>query len=504
MVNDSLQNQPKSNFGNLFQKKSIANLLSESEIAVGTGSESPSGKVGLKRSLNAYHLTAIGIGMIIGAGLFSLTGIAAADYAGPAVTLSFLLAGIGCAFSGLCYAEFASMIPVSGSAYTYTYATMGELLAWIIGWDLILEYTVGAATVAISWSQYFTKFLHYFGVGIPPQFSLSPFETATLANGQIVHGIFNLPAVAIVVLISLLLIKGTRESAWVTSAIVILKITVVLVFIIVGYRFIDVKNYQNYIPRNTGVFGEFGISGIFRGAGIVFFAFIGFDAVSTAGLEAKNPKKDLPIGILASLIVCTILYILFAHVMTGMANFKEFKNSAAPVAIAIGKTPYPWLQISIIVAILAGYSSVILVDLMAQSRIFYSMSQDGLLPKLFSEIHPTFHTPYKSNILLGIFVALFAALVPVHIVGEMTSIGTLFAFILVCLGVWMLRHKAPEIPRSFKLPFMPLIPILGILTCSLMMVTLPGPTWIRLIIWLTLGLIIYFTYSIKHSRIRNN
>ena len=462
------------------------------------------GKNTLKRSLNAYHLTAIGIGMIIGAGLFSLTGIAAAEYAGPAVTLSFLLAGVGCAFSGLCYAEFASMIPVSGSAYTYTYATMGEFLAWIIGWDLILEYTVGAATVAISWSQYFTKFLHYFGLGIPPQFSLSPFETAKLPGGQLVHGTFNFPAVAIVVLISLLLIKGTKESAWVTSAIVLLKVGVVLVFIIVGYHFIDVKNYQNYIPKNTGVFGEFGISGIFRGAAIVFFAFIGFDAVSTAGLEAKNPKRDLPIGILASLVICTILYVVFAHVMTGMANFREFKNSAAPVAIAIAKTPYTWLQISIVLAILLGYSSVILVDLMAQSRIFYSMSQDGLLPKLFSELHPSFRTPYKSNIILGIFVALFSALVPVRIVGEMTSIGTLFAFILVCIGVWMLRHKSPEIHRSFRLPAMPLIPILGILTCTVMMVTLPGPTWIRLLVWLALGLVIYFSYSIKNSHIRKN
>ncbi len=474
-------------------KKSISEILSISKVE---------GKDTLKRSLNAFHLTAIGIGMIIGAGLFSLTGIAASEYAGPAVTLSFLVAGVACAFSGLCYAELASMIPVSGSAYTYTYATMGELLAWIIGWDLILEYTVGAATVAISWSQYFTKFLHFFGLGIPPEFALSPFETYTTSNGLVHHGIFNLPAIAIVILISLILIKGTRESAWVTSAIVILKVAVVLVFIFVGFHFINVKNYENYIPANTGVFGEFGISGILRGAAIVFFAFIGFDAVSTAGLEAKNPKRDLPIGIIASLVICTILYILFAHVMTGMANYREFKNSAAPVAIAIAKTPYPWLQVGIVLAILAGYSSVILVDLMAQSRIFYSMSLDGLLPKLFSEIHPKFRTPYKSNILLGIFVTLFAALVPVRVVGEMTSIGTLFAFILVCIGVWILRYKSPALERSFRLPAMPLIPILGILTCSIMMFTLPSATWFRLVIWLAIGLVIYFTYSIKNSQIR--
>jgi len=479
---------------NLF-KKSIPTILAESQ---------ETGEHSLKRTLNAYHLTAIGIGMIIGAGLFSLTGIAAAEYAGPAVTLSFLLAGVGCAFSGLCYAEFASMIPVSGSAYTYTYATMGEVLAWIIGWDLILEYTVGAATVAISWSQYFTKFLHFFGLGISPQYSLSPFETATLPNGAIIHGIFNFPAVAIVALISILLIKGTKESAWVTTAIVLLKVGVVLVFILVGAHFINIKNYENYIPANTGVFGEFGISGIFRGAAIVFFAFIGFDAVSTAGLEAKNPKRDLPIGIIASLVICTILYIAFAHVMTGMANYKEFKNSAAPVAIAIAKTPYPWLQIGIVLAILAGYSSVILVDLMAQSRIFYSMSLDGLLPKLFSDIHPSFRTPYKSNIILGVFVALFAALVPVRVVGEMTSIGTLFAFILVCIGVWRLRITSPEIPRSFKLPAMPLIPIMGIMVCALMMVNLPWPTWARLVVWLAIGMAIYFGFSIKNSHIRKS
>ena len=479
---------------NLF-KKSISNILAESEVI---------GEHSLKRSLNAYHLTSIGIGMIIGAGLFSLTGIAAAEYAGPAVTLSFLLAGVGCAFCGLCYAEFASMIPVSGSAYTYTYATLGELLAWIIGWDLVLEYTVGAATVAISWSQYFTKFLHYFGLSFPIQYALSPFESISLPHGETVHGIFNFPAVAIVVLITLVLIKGTKESAWVTSAIVLLKVSVVLIFILVGWHFIHTENYNDYIPKNTGIFGQFGISGIFRGAGIVFFAFIGFDAVSTAGLEAKNPKRDLPIGIIASLLVCTFLYILFAHVLTGMVNYKDFKNSAAPVAIAIGRTPYPWLQISIILAILAGYSSVILVDLMAQSRIFYSMSLDGLLPKLFSEIHPNFRTPYKSNLILGVFVALFAAFVPVHVVGEMTSIGTLFAFILVCIGVWILRKKSPEIHRSFKLPWMPLIPILGIGTCALMMYSLPWPTWVRLIVWLAIGLIIYFTYSIKNSHIRRN
>lgn len=441
----------------------------------------------------------LGIGAIIGAGLFSLTGLAAANNAGPAVTISFVVAATGCAFAGLCYAEFASMIPIAGSAYTYSYATMGEFMAWIIGWDLVLEYAVGAATVAISWSQYLTKFLAYYNIHIPVAFSHSPWETVTMADGTVASGMINLPAVFIVILLSLLLIRGTRESAMFNGVIVVLKVAVVLVFIILGYNYINPANYTPYIPENTGNYGEFGWSGVVRGAAVVFFAFIGFDAVSTAAQEAKNPQRNMPIGILGSLIVCTILYVLFSYVMTGVANYKEFAGSAAPVAVAIQKMGYPWLQQLIIMAILAGYSSVILVMLMGQSRVFFSMSKDGLLPKVFSEVHPKYSTPYKSNLMFMIFVSLFAAFVPVTVVGEMTSIGTLFAFVLVCIGVIIMRRTLPHATRSFKTPLVPLIPALGVGTCLYMMASLPFDTWLRLIIWMVLGVVIYFVYSKKHS-----
>ncbi len=361
----------------LFVKKPLAQLFAEASDS----------EKGLKRSLTATSLVALGIGAIIGAGLFSLTGLAAANNAGPAVTLSFVIGAIGCAFAGLCYAEFASMIPIAGSAYTYSYATMGEFLAWIIGWDLVLEYALGAATVSISWSQYLVKFLHHYNIHLPAQLTASPFETVTMLDGSQVTGIMNLPAVLIIIALSLLLIRGTRESALLNGLLVALKVAVVLVFIAVGWSHVNPANYDPYIPANTGEFGHFGISGLFRGAAVVFFAFIGFDAVSTAAQEAKNPKRDMPIGILGSLAICTILYVLFAHVMTGLANYTEFKDSAAPVAIAIAKTPYGWLQQAIILAILAGYTSVILVMLLGQSRVFYSMSLDGLLPKTFSQVH---------------------------------------------------------------------------------------------------------------------
>ncbi|ATL47464.1 amino acid transporter [Chitinophaga caeni] len=477
-----------------FVKKPLGRLLAEA-------SES---EKGLKRTLSANNLIALGIGAIIGAGLFSLTGLAAANNAGPAVTISFVVGAIGCAFAGLCYAEFASMIPIAGSAYTYSYATMGELVAWIIGWDLVLEYALGAATVSISWSQYLVKFLHNFGLHLPPQLTCSPFESVTMADGSVVSGILNLPAVAIVVALSLILIRGTKESAFMNGLLVILKVAVVLVFIAVGWGHINPANYNPYIPENTGVFGHFGVSGILRGAAVVFFAFIGFDAVSTAAQEAKNPQKDMPRGILGSLMICTVLYVLFAHVMTGLANYTEFKDSAAPVAIAIAKTPYEWLQQGIIVAILAGYTSVILVMLMGQSRVFYSMSLDGLLPKTFSNIHPKFRTPYKSNILFLFFVSLFSAFVPVHVVGEMVSIGTLFAFALVCIGVIVMRKSQPDAVRPFKTPLVPLVPILGILICIGLMASLPWDTWLRLAIWMGLGFIIYFTYGKKHSKLRND
>jgi basic amino acid/polyamine antiporter, APA family len=482
----------------LFVRKPLAGLLVEAKE---TGGHT------LKKTLGAGGLIALGIGAIIGAGLFSITGGAAANQAGPAITISFIVAAFGCAFAGLCYAEFASMIPVAGSAYTYSYATMGEFIAWIIGWDLVLEYAVGAATVSISWSRYLVKFLEGFDVHLP----------ASLVTGPWDGGMVNLPAVFIVVLMSLLLIKGTQESAFVNAIIVALKVAVVLVFIFLGWKYINNDNYVPYIPDNTGTFGEYGFSGIIRAAAIVFFAYIGFDAVSTAAQEAKNPGRDMPIGILGSLAICTILYLLFAHVMTGVTSYTSFKgqDGIAPVAVAIEHmgTPdasgvihpdYPWLNRAIIVAILAGYASVILVMLMGQSRVFFSMSKDGLLPRIFSDVHPKFRTPAKSNFLFMLFVSLFAAFVPARVVGEMTSIGTLFAFILVCLGVIVLRRNMPDAPRVFKTPLVPLVPILGVVTCLFMMVFLPLDTWIRLIVWMMIGFDIYLWYGMKNSYLSSN
>lgn len=488
---------------NLWIKKSIVDLQGEA-----------SEKGGLARTLGARSLVALGIGAIIGAGLFSITGGAAADNAGPAVTISFVIAAIACAFAGLCYAEFASMIPVAGSAYTYSYATMGEFIAWIIGWDLVLEYAVGAATVSISWSRYLVKLLDGMGLHLPTSLTMSPFDSVTLSNGVTESGIINLPAIFIVVLMSLLLIRGTKESAKVNAVIVALKVLVVLTFIALGWGFINSENYTPYIPTNTGDFGSFGWSGIVRAAGIIFFAYIGFDAVSTAAQEAKNPKRDMPIGILVSLAICTVLYILFAHVMTGVANYTEFQGAdgIAPVAVAIDHMgtigadgivvpAYPWLNKAIIIAILAGYSSVIMVMLMGQSRVFFSMSKDGLLPKVFSSVHPKFKTPSKSNLLFMLFVSLFAAFVPARVVGEMTSIGTLLAFVLVCVGVIVLRKKQPDLPRAFKTPFVPLIPILGVAACMFMMFFLPLDTWLRLIIWMIIGVDVYMLYGVKNSKL---
>lgn len=479
----------------LFIKKNISDLQAEAD-----------GHHGLKRTLGPAALVSLGIGAIIGAGLFSITGSAAANHAGPAITISFVIAAIACAFAGLCYAELASMIPVAGSAYTYSYATMGEFVAWIIGWDLVLEYAVGAATVAISWSGYLRKLLHMWDLDLPVQYALSPFETYTNAAGETAHGFVNFPAVAIVVLASMILIRGTRESATVNTIIVALKVAIVLVFIVVGWNFIKPENYTPYIPSAGVSFGDYGWGGILTAAGIIFFAYIGFDAVSTAAQEAKNPKRDMPIGILVSLAICTVLYILFAHVLTGMANYKEFAghDGIAPVAIAIAKTGpgFEWLQQGIVIAILAGFTSVIMVMLLGQSRVFFSMSKDGLLPKVFSDIHPKFGTPWRSNLLFCLFVSLFAAFVPANVVGHMTSIGTLFAFILVCAGVWVLRVQEPNRERAFKTPLVPLVPILGILTCLAMMIPLGWETWGRLVGWLAVGIIIYFTYGVKNSVLR--
>ncbi len=481
----------------LFVRKPMHALMNEAQE---TGTHT------LKRTLGAGGLIALGIGAIIGAGLFSITGMAAANHAGPAITISFVVAALGCLFAGLCYAEFASMIPVAGSAYTYSYATMGEFIAWIIGWDLVLEYAVGAATVGISWSRYLVKFMEGFDIHLPVSLTLGPWD----------GGIINLPAVFIIVLMSMLLIKGTKESATVNGVIVALKVAVVMVFIFLGWKYINNDNYNPYIPDNTGTFGEYGFSGIIRAAAIVFFAYIGFDAVSTAAQEAKNPKRDMPWGILGSLAICTVLYILFAHVMTGVTSYTTFsgKDGIAPVAVAIDHmgtanangtmTPdYPWLNRAIIVAILAGYSSVILVMLMGQSRVFFSMSKDGLIPRIFSTVNPKTQTPAQNNLLFMGFVSLFAAFVPARVVGEMTSIGTLFAFILVCIGIWVMRRKMPELPRSFKTPMVPLVPILGIVTCLFMMVFLPMDTWIRLLVWMLIGMDIYLAYGAKHSKLGN-
>lgn len=491
----------------LFVRKPLNLLFAEAEES----------EKGLKKTLTSWSLVALGIGAIIGAGLFSITGMAAANYAGPGIMISFVIAALGCAFAGLCYAEFASMIPVAGSAYTYSYATMGEFIAWIIGWDLVLEYAVGAATVASSWSGYLNKLFASFGVSLPQELMMTPFDVA--ADG-VTHGFMNLPAVFIVVLMSLVLIRGTSESAFVNTIIVILKVAIVLIFIIVGFKYIRPENLQPLIPENKGSFGEFGWTGVIRAAAVVFFAYIGFDAVSTAAQETKNPKKAMPLGIMGSLLICTVLYIAFAYVMVGVAHYTEFGKGStsdhlAPVAIAIdhmgiadasGKIQpaYPWLNNSIIIAILLGYASVILVMLLGQSRVFYSMSRDGLLPKFFSAVHSKYRTPARSNLFFMVFVSLFAAFVPGRIVGEMTSIGTLFAFILVCIGVLILRKSNPDAPRAFRVPLVPLIPVLGVLVCFGMMAFLPFDTWIRLICWMMIGIDVYLYFSIRHSHLNKN
>jgi APA family basic amino acid/polyamine antiporter len=477
----------------LFIKKPMAVLLNEASDS----------EKGLKRTLSSWSLVALGIGAIIGAGLFSLTGIAAAENAGPAVTISFILAAVGCAFAGLCYAEFASMIPVAGSAYTYSYATMGEFIAWIIGWDLVLEYALGAATVAVSWSRYLLELLSMYNIHLPKSFVCSPWESVKLSDGTVYSdGIINLPAIFIVFLLSLILIRGTKGSSAINNVLVFLKVAVVIIFILLGWSHIDPANYDPYIPANTGKFENFGWTGIATGAAVVFFAFIGFDAVSTAAQEAKNPQKGMPIGILGSLAICTILYILFAHVMTGLVNYKEFANDAKPAATAFAQTGYDFLQTALIIAILAGYTSVMLVMLLGQSRVFYSMSRDGLLPTFFGQLHEKFRTPFKTNMFFMVFVSIFAGFVPVSDLGHMVSIGTLFAFVLVCIGIMILRKRMPEVPRAFKTPLVPFVPIMGIIVCVYLMYALPMESWFRLAIWLALGLLIYFVYGKNNSKLQ--
>jgi APA family basic amino acid/polyamine antiporter len=475
----------------LFATKSVSYIIAESE----------SGKHHLKRTLGPGNLIALGIGAIIGAGLFSLTGIAAAQNAGPAVTISMIVAAIGCALAGLCYSEFSCMIPVAGSAYTYAYTTLGEWIAWIIGWDLVLEYAIGSSTVSISWSAYVVSLLHTFGIHLPAQWIAGPFEPVTLPDGNVVQGIANIPAVIIVFLISMLLMIGIKESARTNGIIVVIKLAVVATLIGVGWMYINRANYVPYIPKNTGEFGHFGLSGIMQGAGVIFFAYIGFDAVSTAAQEAKNPQKDMPVGIIGSLVICTVLYVLFAVVLTGMVPYTQL-GVAAPVAVAIDKTPYIWMNNMVKFGIICGFTSVILVMLLGQSRVFYSMSRDGLVPAVFSDIHPKFKTPWRSNLLFFFFVAPFSAFLPLSIVGSMTSIGTLFAFVIVCAGVWVMRVKNPNAPRPFKTPLVPLVPILGIVWNFAMMYSLGWSNWLRLIVWLIIGQAIYFLYSRKHSHLR--
>jgi basic amino acid/polyamine antiporter, APA family len=477
----------------LFAVKPLKKILEEAE----------GGEHTLKRTLTATQLVALGIGAIIGAGLFSLTGPAAALHAGPAIMLSFVVAAVGCAFAGLCYSEFATMIPVAGSAYTYSYATMGELFAWIIGWDLVLEYAVGASTVATSWSRYVVSLLRDFGIQFPMEYAAGPFESVTLPDGtSIAQGIINVPAILIVVLVSALLIIGIQESARVNAVIVLVKVSVIILFIAFGWSYVNPANHVPLVPTPTGEHGEFGWTGIVRGAGIIFFAYIGFDAVSTAAQEAKRPQRDMPIGIIGSLLVCTVLYILFSYVLTGIVNYKELNDPAA-VAVAIDRTPYLWLRKWVKIAIIAGYTSVILVMLLGQSRVFFSMAKDGLLPGLFSAIHPKFRTPWLSNLLFMVFVSLMSAFLPLSKLGEATSIGTLFAFVLVCAGILVMRKTSPDIERPFKTPLVPAVPVLGIVVNLYLMWGLGLENWIRLFGWMAIGILIYFGYSRSHSRIRN-
>ncbi|MGF6289381.1 amino acid permease [Paraburkholderia youngii] len=474
-------------------RKTVAEIIASADVEEGRH---------LSKALGATSITAMGIGAIIGAGIFVLTGTAAAQFAGPAITLSFILGGIACAFVGLCYSELAAMLPVCGSSYTYTYATLGEIFAWIIGWDLILEYAMGAATVAVGWSGYIVSLLRNVGIDIPPTLAAAPGTVVKLADGSTVTGVINLPAVVIIAILTTLLVLGTKESARLNNVMVAVKLTVVVAFIAIGLFFIKPEHWHPFIPANTGQFGSFGMSGILRGSAVVFFAFIGFDAVSTAAQEARQPQRDMPIGILGSLIICTVLYILVAAVLTGLVPYTEL-NVPDPIAKGVDTIGLTWFAILIKIGALTGLTTVILVLLYGQSRIFFTMSQDGLLPHFFAKVHLRLHTPYLSQILIGTVVAIVSALTPIGVLGEMVSIGTLFAFVLVCGAVIYLRRSDSEAARPFRAPGVPVVPVLGILFCVLLMVGLPLVTWLRLVVWLVVGMTIYLSYGRSHSVLRH-
>jgi APA family basic amino acid/polyamine antiporter len=474
----------------LLKKKNIAAIIEES----GEGG-------GLKRTLTATNLVTLGIGAIIGTGIFVITGQAAADFAGPALTISFLISAFGCVLAGLCYAEFSAMIPVSGSVYAYSYATMGELLAWFIGWTLVLEYLFACSTVAVGWAGYMVSLLNGWGIGLPPQLAQSTFDHLPDGTWVWTGSIINFPAVFIVALIATLLMGGVRQSARINNIIVVIKVTVILLFIAFGISYIDVGNWTPYIPENTGEFGRYGWSGILRAAGVVFFAYLGFDALSTAAQETRNPQKDMPKGILISLVICAVLYVIVTAVLTGMVNYKEL-HVDAPIALAIDRVGegLAWLSPLIKLGAIAGLSSVILVMMLGQTRIYYAISKDGLLPKGLSKVSKH-GVPGNATVLAGFATALIAGLFPLHVLSELVSIGTLMAFTIVCLSVVVLRKTQPGLKRPFKAPLVPFLPLLGAALCFLQMVSLPWSTWLRLIGWTAFGFIIYFTYGIKHSRL---